>query len=477
MIKFYNSLTKKKETFKPIIKNEVKIYTCGPTVYNYVHIGNLRAYVFADILVRTLKYFNYKVINVLNITDVDDKTIRDSKKEFKETKATPNQILKQFTDKYKAYFLEDLYAMNIEKPKMMPHATESIKDMEFLIQKLVEKKFAYIGEDGIYFDLTKAKDYGKLVNIDFDKQRYNKKNRLNSDEYEKDNAQDFALWKFKKENDEPFWTITISNHKYKGRPGWHIECSAMSFAYLGKVFDIHTGGVDLKFPHHENEICQSSCALGIDNQAKYWMHNEHLLVNNKKMSKSLRNFYTLRDLEEKGFSALALREVYLRSHYRQQVNFTLESLSAGQTNVKKINDFYKKLKNMNFNENSKDELNKIYDQRITGFEKALKDDLNTQEALVHVYEFMNQVNKKSHLSESDLKLTIEFMQRVDRVLALLETEEDMPKKVVDLANKRVEARNNKNWEESDNLRAKIKELGYEIKDSKDTKSGYILSKS
>lgn len=474
MLKFYNSLTRKKETFKPIEKGKVKMYTCGPTVYNFVHIGNLRAYTFSDLLSRTLRHFKYDVNNVMNITDVDDKTIRDAGKEFSYERAEPNTILKKFTDRYTKYFNEDLDALNIIKPKTIISATASIKEMELLIDKLVEKGYAYVSEDGIYFDVKKYKEYGQLVDIDFSKQKYNKENRVVTDEYEKDNVQDFALWKFKKEKNEPSWKIKINKKEYEGRPGWHIECSAMSMKYLGETFDIHTGGIDLKFPHHENEIAQSECAHGIQ-FVNYWMHNEHLLVDNKKMSKSLGNFFTLRDLVEKGHNPLALREVYLRSHYRQQMNFTFDSLQAGETNVKKINEFYSYLQNVKAHKVG-DDVEKIAKEKLTQFNSALEDDLNTPIAMSVLYEFMNEVNKIKELSQKDINYAIKFMQETDEVLGLLEVKSQLPKEVIELAKQRKIARDEKDFEKSDKLRDKLKDLGYVVRDSKDAKEGYIIDK-
>ncbi len=471
---FYNSLSKKKEKFVPIDKNQIKIYSCGPTVYNFAHIGNFRAYLFADLLVRTLKYFNYDVLNVMNITDVDDKTIKGSKL-FNYKTSSPNILLEKFTSKYIDYFIEDLNSLKITMPKIMPKATESIKEMEFIIQKLYEKNYAYVLDDGIYFDLKKAKKYGVLEKIDFDSQKYNRENRLVIDEYEKDNIQDFVLWKFKKTEDEPFWEIMLENDKYLGRPGWHIECSAMSLKYLGEKFDIHTGGVDLKFPHHENEICQSSHALGIENQANFWMHNEHLLVDGKKMSKSLNNFYTLRDLLEKKYSPLALRELFLRSHYRQQVNFTFESLNASEANLKKINDFYLRFKNQVPNSNEIN-IKNLVEEKLSAFENALLDDLNTPLAFSILFEFMNEVNKFEKFSKDDIDRIINFLEKIDKILDLLKKDIFIPNEVLELAKKRSRERENKNFKEADNLREEILKLGYEIKDSKDTKESFILNK-
>ncbi len=479
MIKFYNSLTKKKEEFISIKKSEVKIYSCGPTVYDFVHIGNLRAALFADILIRTLKYFNYKVISVMNITDIDDKIINKSKNEIKinNEKLTPNKIIEKFTKEYTNYFLEDLNTINIEKPQIMPKATESIKDIEFLIKKLISKKYAYIANDGIYFDIKKDKNYGKLVKIDFLSQKYNKENRVIEDEYDKDNSQDFALWKFKKEKNEPSWKINIENKIFEGRPGWHIECSAMSLKHLGEKFDIHTGGIDLKFPHHENEICQSSCALDINSQANFWMHNEHLLVDNKKMSKSLGNYHTLRSLIKKGYSPLAIREVFLRANYRQQLNFTFESLDTSEKNIKKINDFYQKLNEIKpKNENINTEILELKNKYLNKFELAMKDDLNTPIAISTIYEFMNKINKINNLSEKDIEYIKEFMEKTNKIFNLLEIKKTIPKDIISLANQRLEAKKNKNWDLADTIRDKIQNLGFEIKDDKNSKEGYIISK-
>ena len=474
VIRFYNTLSRKKEEFKPIKKNKVKIYSCGPTIYNFVHIGNLRAYVFTDILIKTLKYLKYDVLSVMNLTDVDDKTIRNSKKLITDENKNPNDALKQFTSIYEKAFYKDIESMNIAKTDIIPKATDSIKEMEFIIQKLFNKGYAYESKDGIYFDISKYKEYGKLINLNLKEQKYNKKNRVVTDEYEKDNLQDFALWKLKKDN-EPSWTIKINDKEYIGRPGWHIECSAMSYKFLGEIFDIHIGGVDLKFPHHENEVAQSSCAFGHNSQSNYWMHNEHLLVDNKKMSKSLGNFYTLRDLIDKGYDPLALREVFFRSHYKQQLNFSFESLDSGVVNVKKINDFYSKLKITKPSEIIKNKIKEVYKDKIKQFKEALEDDLNTPNAISVIYEFMNEFNKLKEYSKEDLNLGIKFMEETNQVVGLLKIQEEIPLEVLDLAKQRKEVRDNKNWEESDKLRNEIKELGYTIKDDKNAKNGFILT--
>ena len=293
-LKLYNTLTRKKEVFKPINKNSVGIYLCGPTIYNHVHIGNLRAYLFADILRRYFEFKDYKIKEVMNLTDVDDKTIRDSQ--------IKKKSLKEFTKEYEKGFLEDIKSMNLETPEFIPKATEHIPEMINLIKDLLNKKFAYKSEDGIYFSIKKFKNYGKLAGIKLADLKTGASERVGEDEYEKENARDFALWKFyTKEDGNVFWETEFG----KGRPGWHIECSAMSMKYLGKSFDIHMGGEDLIFPHHENEIAQSEASTG-KKFVNYWLHNGWVLVDGKKMSKSLKNFYNLKDIIKRGYSPLDL---------------------------------------------------------------------------------------------------------------------------------------------------------------------------
>jgi len=468
MIKLYNSLTRKKETFKPITEGKVRIYSCGPTVYNYVHIGNLRSYILMDILVRTLKFFGYKVTNVMNITDVDDKTIRDSKSK---KSGYPNKKLNEFTRFYEKEFFKDLELMNITKPIYTPRATETIYEMEKLINKLYKKGYAYITEDGIYFDISKDKKYGQLIKLDKDKLKYNRENRVVVDEYTKDDVRDFALWKFKK-NNEPFWEIEVNEKKYEGRPGWHIECSAMSMKYLGEHFDIHTGGIDLKFPHHENEIAQSECATGIK-FVNYWLHNEHLLVDGKKMSKSFGNFYTLKDIIEKGYSTLSLRYLLLSVHYRQQLNFTFEALKSAENTVKKINDFYI-LINSIIPKEGNEKIKEDYIFYLEEFKKGLEDDLNTPISLSAFFEFMNYVNRNlSVLTHPDIKLVKEFITIFNEIFGVI-VEEKIPKEIEELAKKRKEYKKQGLYEEADKIRELISKKGYEIKDYKFLKKGYLI---
>jgi len=474
MIKVYNTLSRKKEEFVSIEKNKVKIYSCGPTVYSYQHIGNMRAAIFVDILKRVLRYFNYSVIDVVNITDVghlvsdedagEDKMLKAAARENK----NPYEIARFYEDAY----VNDLKLLNVILPKYLPRATEHIKEQIKLIEELEKGKFTYKISDGVYFDVSKFKNYGKLSGQSLEEKKAGARVEVKS---EKKNQADFALWKF--------LTGANANHVMKwdspwgaGFPGWHLECSAMAHKYLGEEFDIHTGGIDHIPVHHENEIAQNVCS-GEIKKVNYWLHNAHLLVDNEKISKSVGNGYLLSDLIKKGYSPLAFRELCLRSHYRKQVNFSFESLAAGEVNVRKINDFYNKLSLMSADLDANDDLKPIFNKRLDEFEAGLKDDFNTPIAIASVYEFISDVNRKKSLSENDLKLAKEFIERVDKVLGLLEKKAEISKEIIKLANERKLARKNKDFKESDRLRDELKKLGYEIKDSNDVKDGYILTRA
>ena len=373
-LKFYNTESRKKEAFKPIKAGQVSIYSCGPTVYNYAHIGNWRAYVFADLLHRYLKWKGFKLKHVMNITDVEDKIIRDSIKEGKG--------IKEFTEKYTKIFFEDMRTLNVEKLEFYPKATDNIDGIVKIVQALIEKGYAYKSNDGIYFSISKFKDYGKMAHLDMEGLKAGA--RVRQDEYDKEHAQDFALWKFWDRADgDVFWDTPLG----KGRPGWHIECSAMSMRYLGPSLDIHTGGVDLIFPHHQNEIAQSEAATG-KKFVKYWMHNEHLMVDGQKMSKSLGNFYTLRDLVKKGHDPMAIRYLLLASHYRQKLNLTDESLKSAAQSLERIREFASR----SASGNDGSGIGTIVKKAKSGFESAMDDDLNTPLALSVVFDFIREAN-------------------------------------------------------------------------------------
>jgi len=464
-LKLYNTLTRKKEIFKSLKKKYVEMYVCGPTIYNYVHIGNLRAYIFADILRRHLKFYGYKIKEVMNLTDVDDKTIRESQREKKK--------LKNFTKKYEKAFLENIKAMNIEKPEIMPRATEHIKEMVALIKKLLKKGIAYKTKDGIYFSIKKFKDYGKLSNIKIKKLKSKACGRINKDEYSKEHINDFVLWKFyNKEDGDVFWETEIG----KGRPGWHIECSAMSMKYLGESFDIHTGGVDLIFPHHENEIAQSEAATG-KVFANFWLHNEWVLVNGKKMSKSLGNFYNLKDVIKRGYSPTDLRYLYLTKSYRQQLNFTWKNLQNAKRSLERLKNIISEIKDDK-------KTNKKY---LDEFEKAMNDDLNTPKALQVLWRLVRDKNapgKLKIIKKMDEVFGLNLLKKEGLIKDKIIIEDEVKvivyegfkpyKELTELINKRELARAKKDWKKADELRKKIKSLGYSIDD---TKKGAIVRKN
>ena len=444
MLKLYNTLTREKETFKPIKKDQVRMYSCGPTVYNYPHIGNYRAYIVADILKRTLKYNGLNVKQVMNITDVDDKTIRDSQKQ--------GISLKELTEMYTKIFMKEIESLNIDSPDVFPKATEHIKEMVSLIKKLLDKKIAYKGEDNsIYYSISKFKDYGKLSNIKFKKLKT--ETRVKQDEYSKERVNDFALWKSWDEKDgEVFWETEIS----KGRPGWHIECSAMSTKYLGNHFDIHTGGVDLIFPHHENEIAQTEAATK-KKFVNFWIHNEWLLVDGKKMSKSLNNFYTLNDLKKMNYSPLHFRYLTLLTHYKKPMNFTLDSLEAAKVTFERIK---RKIIELKSQEHKGKDLTKSYESQFT---KAINDDLNTHQAVQIFIKTLEDF-------DFDPKNKLLLLEKFDSVLGLnIKEMQDLfiqtPIEVERLLEEREKLRKKKMWAEADILRQRIKEKGYLLEDT------------
>lgn len=454
-LKVYNTLKRKKEEFVPLKAPKVGIYTCGPTVYNYPHIGNYRAYVFGDLLKRYLKYKGFEVTHVMNITDVDDKTIRDSQKE--------KISLKEFTQKYENAFFEDLETLNILPADIFPRATEHINEMVALIKKLLEKGLAYKSNDGIYYSIRKFKNYGKLARIKLEELETGASGRVKADEYAKENAHDFALWKFwTPEDGNVFWETEIG----KGRPGWHIECSAMSMKYLGEQFDIHTGGVDLIFPHHQNEIAQSEGVTG-KQFVKYWMHNEWLLVDGKKMSKSLGNFYTLRDVLAKGYDPMAIRYVLLSTHYRQSLNFTFAGIDAAKQALQRIYDCYDKLSSVSSPKHNP-EVHKCIERLKKEFTDAMDNDLDISPALAALFEFVKDVNvmiANNSLSAEDGRALRGAFEDVDKVLGILKRkEEKLPEELQKLIDEREKARKAKQWKKADELREKLKEKGIILED-------------
>jgi len=445
----FNTLTRKKEEFKPLNGKSVSLYTCGPTVYNYPQIGNWRAYIFADLLKRYLTYSHYNVKHVMNLTDVEDKIIREV--------ALQGKSLKELTGFYIEEFFKDRDTLNIVPADIYTRATDYIDAMVSLIKKLMDNGYAYKSADGsIYFDIHKDKEYGKLSHFKLEDLKENALNRMKKDEYEKDNAQDFALWKaWTKEDGDVFWETELG----KGRPGWHIECSAMSMKELGESIDIHTGGVDNIFPHHENEIAQSECATG-KMFVKYFMHNEHLMVNGEKMSKSAGNFYTLEDLINKNINPIAFRMWLYTSHYRTKTNFTLEAVEGTMSAFKRLKDAYLALG---------EEVGSVDKKYQTKFTEYLDNDLDSPKALALLWDLV----KDKDIIDKDKKATILDFDKVFGFGLDKLQEEETPNEILHLSEEREIARKNKNWKKSDELRDQINSLGYEIKD---TENGPQISK-
>ncbi len=457
-IKFYNTLTRSLDEFVPIENNTVKIYSCGPTVYDYAHIGNFRSYIFSDLLRRFLKYKGYKVIHTMNLTDVDDKTINRSKQE--------NLTLKKYTDKYIKIFFEDLDTLKIERVEYYPRATDHIKDMIGLIKKLEKNGYIYESGGSIYYNISKFKDYGKLSKIDLSGMK--KGVRIDVDEYDKEDVRDFVLWKGKKEG-EPYWETEYG----AGRPGWHIECSAMSMKYLGETFDIHTGGVDLVFPHHENEIAQSEGATGKP-FVKYWLHCAHLIVNNEKMSKSAGNFFTLRDLLNKGYDKNAIRYLLLSTHYRKQLNFTEDGIKASQQAVEKLQTFYNNLLNMKSFSDTDFGYSAVLKKAIEKFDTNLENDLNISGALGELFNLLHTTNKfieENKLQKTDRDLVIEKLKNINSILAVIDEEgtaEPLGKEIEQLIEQRQQARERKDFKLADEIRDKLlNEFNVILEDTKE----------
>ena len=457
-IKFFNTLTRKKEIFKPLEDKKVKMYTCGPTVYDYAHIGNFRAFLFEDLLKRWLVNRGFKVTHVMNLTDVDDRTIKGSQKQ---------QVpLRQFTDFYVKAFFEDIKALNIEPADAYPRATEFIPEMVTLIKTLMDKGFAYRSEDNsIYYAISKFPDYGKLSKIKTDELKAGA--RVSRDEYAKEEAQDFALWKvWTPEDGDVFWETELG----KGRPGWHIECSAMSMKYLGETFDIHCGGVDNMFPHHENEIAQSEAATG-KKFVYYWLHNEHLLVEGKKMAKRLGNFYALRDLIAKGYDPIAIRYLLMSTHYRQQFNFTFEGLESAKGAVDRLRNFVRRLHEVDEGKDSKGKVAVLTEKLEACFGGSMDDDLNIGIALASLFDFVREINNlldSNMISKDESAQVGGLMTVIDEVLGVIgkvEVEEALPADIDALVQKRESARRAKKWKEADEIRTQLKAMGIALEDT------------
>ncbi|MEI7511113.1 MAG: cysteine--tRNA ligase [Candidatus Peregrinibacteria bacterium] len=487
MLHIWDSRRRALIPFTPLKKGVVNFYSCGPTVYNEVHIGNIRSFLFADTLRRWLQYGeNYEVQWVMNITDVDDKTIRDSQKRFPEM--PPMDALLQFTGLYTDLFFETLGKLNIQKSDFYsnPKATDAVSAMQDLVQKIYNNGFAYIKDGSVYFDVqkySKLYKYGHLADVHFDEQQ--KTGRIEADEYEKENAADFVLWKGKKEG-EPFWNYElkikneellqdeqrVKNKKQKekilslpGRPGWHLECSAMEKEAFGLPFDIHSGGVDLCFPHHEDEIAQSTAGYGIDPNP-YWVHNEHLFVEGQKMSKSLGNFFTLSDLQGKGFSPEVIRFFLVTNHYRTKLNLSFEALEGAKKTLQRIRNAVRGIATLPI-PSQNEETSAAQDFENTfkkEFSAAMEDDLNVAVAMAKTHEYLSSLSQNSSLLTSSTHKTLHWLESLFGV-SLFPQDQVVPDEVLLWVKQRDEARVQKNWAESDRLRALIHEQGFEVRDT------------
>ncbi len=453
-LRFYNTLTRRVQDFEPLKEGKVGMYVCGPTVYGNAHIGNFRAYVFSDFLRRYLKYRGYEIFHIVNLTDVDDKTIRNSQAE--------NMPLQDYTSRYKQAFFDDCNILQIEPVEIYPAATDHIPDMVKTIERLTENGHTYITDGSVYFKIDTFPSYGKFANLDVSGMRSGV--RILADEYEKEDARDFVLWKAWTPEDGPvFWETSLG----KGRPGWHIECTAMSQKYLGETFDIHCGGVDLIFPHHQNEIAQAEGATGKP-FVRYWLHWEHLLVESQKMSKSAGNFYTIRDILDKGYRPMEIRYILLATHYRQQLNFTFEGLRAARGALERLSDFVRNVR-LAEGQPAGETLDKILEQRENEFVTSLDDDLNISPALGAVFNFVRDVGRlisDGKLAKDESSKVLDKLTDWNRVLGFMDFEEEAlaDEEVAGLIEQRIEARQQKDWAEADRLRKELEAQGILLED-------------
>jgi cysteinyl-tRNA synthetase len=457
-LRFYNTLTQQVETFSPLSGNVVRMYTCGPTVYNHVHIGNLRTFTFQDILRRWLRARGYTLDHVMNITDVEDKIIRNA--------AAHHQSIFEYTAQYEQAFLEDMRTLRLEQPERLAKATDHIQEMVQAIEKLDQRGFTYTSDGSVYYRIANFPTYGKLSHNDFSGIRAGA--RVDVDEYDKADARDFVLWKAKKEG-EPGWDTPLGD----GRPGWHIECSVMAMKYLGETLDIHTGGVDLIFPHHENEIAQSEALTGKP-FVRYWLHAEHLIVEGQKMSKSLGNYYTLRDLIEKGYAPEAVRYLLASVPYRKKLNFTFDGLKAAATAIDRLRNYKLRLETAKLSEGANEKVEQRTQAAHQAFDDALDEDLNTAEALAAVFEYVRDTNTAMDSGEfaaDNVPGALKFLDHFDAVFDVLRPAASTgglsDAEIDALIAERVASKKSRNFARADEIRAELAGLGIVLEDTKD----------
>jgi cysteinyl-tRNA synthetase len=459
-LKFFNTLSGQLEEFRPITEGEVRLYICGPTVWDYAHIGNFRSLaVFGDLLRRYLKYKGYQLTHVMNITDIEDRIIKFSREQGK--------TIDDYTAKYIEALWEDFDALGAERPDITPQATRHIPEMVDIIKRLEEKGHAYESEGSYYYRISSFPDYGKLSKINFAGNIAGASERVDTDKYEKEDARDFALWKAQDEPDEPAWDTPLG----KGRPGWHIECSAMSMKYLGETFDIHAGGIDLVFPHHENEIAQSEGATG-KQFARYWLHAEHLKVEGESMSKTRGNYYTFRDLREKGFDPFAIRYLLLSVPYNKQLNFTFDGLRGAEKTVESLRTFRSRLRDARTEAGSNPELKAVAERALEQFESGMDDDLNTSVALAAIHDLKTEVNKALDgctLRADDRADVLALIERVNSVLNIFPDEQAvlLDEDIQRLIDERQQARHRRDFARADEIRDQLASLGITLEDTRD----------
>ncbi|MCS6806706.1 MAG: cysteine--tRNA ligase [Acidobacteriota bacterium] len=456
MLRVHNTLTGKLEEFKPLDGHTVRMYSCGLTVYDYGHIGNFRTFVSVDVLRRYLKYKGYKLIHVMNYTDVDDNTINRAHRE--------GVSLRELTERYIEAFLQDMKTLNLEQPEIMPRATEHIPEMVELVKRLQANGHTYTADGSVYYRIATFPEYGKLSKINLAGNRPGA--RIDADKYDKEDARDFVLWKARKEEYEAYWETEIG----VGRPGWHLECSAMSMKYLGETFDIHCGGVDLIFPHHENEIAQSEGATG-QPFVRYWLHTEFLQVEGEKMSKSLGNFYTVRDLVDRGFDPMAIRYALLSVPYRKQLNFTFDGLRAAENTLRSLRDFRWALRQAHCQPGSHPAIAAAVQKAQDDFEAGMDDDLNTAQALAAIHKLVRDVNivlTRGELRDDDRHAVLQALDRFDTVLGVLGEEQAqmLDSEIEALLRERAQARAARDFARADQIRDLLTARGIILEDTK-----------
>jgi cysteinyl-tRNA synthetase len=459
MLRIHNTLSGQLEEFRPMVDGEAKFYYCGPTVWDYGHIGNFRSAIAADVLRRYLKFKGFRVTHVMNLTDVDDRIIAKA--------GEAGKSLDEYTAPYIDAFWEDFDALGCERPEVAPRATKHIPEMVAIVEKLRERNHAYQSDGSIYYRIKSFPEYGKLSKINFEGNIAGASDRIDTDKYDKEDARDFALWKAPNNAMEPAWDTEVG----RGRPGWHIECSAMSMMYLGETFDLHAGGIDLVFPHHENEIAQSEGATG-KQFARYWYHFEHLKVEGETMSKSKGNYYTFRDLAAKGHSAHAVRYFLLSVPFRKQLNFTFDALQGAAKTVESLRDFRARLDEAKTDLGRDDKLHAATEQAVQDFEAGMDDDLNTSVALAAVHELSREVNTvlaTRQLLEDNKREIVAAIERFDSVLNIFgqPRREMLDAEIQTLIDDRQEARRRRDFARADEIRDELADRGIILEDTKD----------